>query len=162
MCFEILILFCILIARADFNDLLLREVTWKPASQNSLKTQQTANEYRLAAASHRVHFCNTKLKNDFKPAFFWRHNSGLLWRSHHVQRLMSCSQRAKVNEWDRCVLICCSVSGRCARSRGCGLPNHILTRQLLWKRGRRRACETERLESWRVEAFRSLAVMIRI
>lgn len=70
MCIEILILFCILIARADFNDLLLREVTWKPASQNSLKTQQTANEYRLAAASHRVHFCNTKHKNYFKPAFF--------------------------------------------------------------------------------------------
>ncbi len=180
-----LILFCILIAQAScLNgipvDLLHRFVvswcffvvfscfTWKPQTRRAKSAWNTPdqNKHQLVKSPWNwMSIMQHKMQKYFKPFFgdhTARHNGSLLWLSRHVQRLMSCSQRTKFNEWDQCVLICCSVSGHCTLSRGRSLSNHILTRQLPWKRKRWRMWANERLESHGVEESCSMTVMIRI
>lgn len=174
-----LILFCILIAQAScingipvgllhWHDLLflgffyiILPESLTHAESKVLENPTYQNKHLLVKSSWNwMSMMQQKKQKRFKAAFFGggdhstRHNGGLLWLSCHVQRLMSCSQRAKVNEWDRCVLICCSVSGRCALSMGCSLSNHILTRQLLWKK------EWWRMWDWNCIGLTSLASLL--
>ncbi len=136
------------------SDTQRHKSTWNTTDQNKHQLVKSPWNW-MSIMQH-------KMQKYFKPFFGDSARHSLLWLSRHVQRLMSCSQRTKFNEWDQCVLICCSVSGHCTLSRGRSLSNHILTRQLPWKRKRWRMWANERLESHGVEESCSMTVMIRI